>query len=44
MTEPTEAKLREELTEKQKKSANEKDCIPIPEEHKVQIDNIWYVL
>ncbi|XP_032520459.2 poly(A)-specific ribonuclease PARN-like isoform X2 [Danaus plexippus] len=40
MTEPTEAKLREELTEKQKKSANEKDCIPIPEEHKVQIDNI----
>lgn len=41
MTEPTETRLRELLTERQKTYASEKDVINIPEENKQQIEDIW---
>ncbi|KAL0892772.1 hypothetical protein ABMA27_014478 [Loxostege sticticalis] len=40
MTEPTETRLRELLTERQKTYSSEKDVINIPEENKQQIEDI----
>lgn len=40
MTEPTETRLREMLTERQKLYANETNIIPVPEENKQQIEDI----
>ncbi|XP_068632041.1 poly(A)-specific ribonuclease PARN-like [Battus philenor] len=40
MTEPTETRLRENLSERHKSYSNEKDNISIPEEHKQQIEDI----
>lgn len=41
MTEPTESRLRENLTERQKAHTTEKDAITIPDENKQQIEDIW---
>ncbi|XP_047995663.1 poly(A)-specific ribonuclease PARN-like [Leguminivora glycinivorella] len=40
MTEPTETRLREMLTERQKSYANDTNIIPVPEENKQQIEDI----
>ncbi|XP_063533900.1 poly(A)-specific ribonuclease PARN-like [Cydia strobilella] len=40
MTEPTETRLREMLTERQKLYANENNIIPVPDENKQQIEDI----
>ncbi|XP_063824750.1 poly(A)-specific ribonuclease PARN-like [Ostrinia nubilalis] len=40
MTEPTETRLRELLTERQKNYSNDKDTITIPEENKPQIEDV----
>nr|XP_034830516.1 poly(A)-specific ribonuclease PARN-like isoform X1 [Maniola hyperantus] len=40
MTEPTETRLRENLTERQSRNNNEKESISIPEENKSQIEGI----
>lgn len=41
MTEPTETRLRESLTERQKLYSNDKTSIPLPEENKQHIEDIW---
>lgn len=41
MTEPTETKLRDNLTERQKSYTKEKDPVNIPDEHKVFIEETW---
>lgn len=41
MTEPVETRCREFLREKQKTYSKEMDPIPIPEENKAQINEIW---
>ncbi|XP_063380653.1 poly(A)-specific ribonuclease PARN-like [Cydia fagiglandana] len=40
MTEPTESRLREMLTERQKLYASENNIIPVPDENKQQIEDI----
>lgn len=41
MTETTETKLRESLTEKQLTYSKEKEPMKIPDENKQQIEDIW---
>lgn len=41
MTEPTETKLRDNLAERQKSYAKEKDPVNIPEENKAFVEETW---
>lgn len=41
MNEPAETRLRENLTERQKSYVSSNNNIPIPDENKQQIEDIW---